>query len=1043
MKLTTPKSSWILRSLPGIVIASLLIPSSVSQAATNHFGWPVFTGDQQNHTNGMIVGDFGYTAGNEVAFTSWDFLFIYSQDGVLQAKLTIPGISYHELSVGDLDKDGKKEIIVGASKNTIISTSVNAPGGLYAINDTGVKQLTSGYASSWRPVVLDDVNGDSFLDIVEIENVADTSIKIHVRDRLGKDLPGWPVTPTHFSFGSGYKAYSPLAVGDLDRDGKNEVLFLMKDATNQAAPVLFAYRYDGVLLWAKSVGANYSDFQFTYYLAEAFNDVVLGDLDQDGVMDIVVFQEGFRTATKENLVLILDNKGGLKFSQKITSTESMFTESVMQNMSLADLNQDGKLEIVMVGRRVALSAPGCSHDSVIFAWQYNGLIVPGFPYALVMTDYATSLCDKVGTPMIADVNGDGYPDIVSSLFTARNSTRNSMYAWDRYGQMLNDWPISLNRIQTGGTFGTDSPRVYLGDLNNDQRVDLVTGIGGGEAYAVDLGVAVDKMDWPMFRHDAGRTGRYENLPIDPSAIPLIPEGNVGIGTTAPVPLNIAPVFGSIPSQNALKGQLLQFPVLATDSNGDSISLQLLSPQSGMAISIGTTTALSDGSSKIDSLFTWTPVGIGSYSVNIKAQDSLGAFSTKVVPISVTQLNVAPVLSSILPQSGVQGQLLQFPVSATDSNGDTISLQLLNAQSGMAVSTGTNTTLVDGSSKIDSLFTWTPVGIGTYSVTIKAQDPIGAYSTKAVPINVTMSNSAPVFNTVNVPIGTVNAYMQFYFSATDIDGDVASFDLVNAPAGVTWGYTNVTTAANGAKTNEGLVKWTPTTAGSFVVTLKATDSKGASSSVSVAVNVNPAPVNNVPKITSITIATAAAGLPLKIAVTGTDLDRETLILQMTNGPVGAKFTPVTASTFLADGTSYIQSSFDLTPTVLGPNAATFQVTDSRNATMTYTINFNVVSPVGDPVLKIISPANGTKFVPGKILVKAEATSASGVWGVRFIGDDGVAHNDTVAPYASTINTSKWAVGKHTISVLAYKKDLSYYTKQIITIEIIAGSTKGRK
>ncbi|MEZ4678444.1 MAG: LamG-like jellyroll fold domain-containing protein [Caldilineaceae bacterium] len=195
-----------------------------------------------------------------------------------------------------------------------------------------------------------------------------------------------------------------------------------------------------------------------------------------------------------------------------------------------------------------------------------------------------------------------------------------------------------------------------------------------------------------------------------------------------VELNIAPVAVADAYTTDVDSPLVVTApgVLANDSdvNGDALVAILESTTSN-----GTLALNSDGS------FNYLPnpgyVGVDSftYHVNDGAADS----NTATVAITVTMVNVAPVLDVIPAQSVTQGETLTFVVTASDANGDPLVFSLGAAPAGAAI---------DSSS---GLFVWTPgvdVAAGLYSATVIVADGLLTTS-QSVQITVNPTDSRPV------------------------------------------------------------------------------------------------------------------------------------------------------------------------------------------------------------------------------------------------------------------------------------------------------------
>lgn len=277
--------------------------------------------------------------------------------------------------------------------------------------------------------------------------------------------------------------------------------------------------------------------------------------------------------------------------------------------------------------------------------------------------------------------------------------------------------------------------------------------------------------------------------------------------------NHAPVISDIPDQVINEGNLLQFSVSATDSDGDILTYSASNLPEGANFDAATKT------------FTWTPDydQAGTYP-NIKFTVSDGSLTDEeTIIITVNNTNRGPIFNPIGNKSVNEGTLLQFTISAIDPDGDTVTYSAINLPVGATIDSQTGK------------FNWTPgyTQAGKYIVTFIASD--GTLSAgETITITVNNINGPPVFE----PIGdkTINRLklLRFYIRATDPDGDRITYDATNLP----WGaYFNKWT---------GMFVWVPRIwqAGDFRVTFIAKDRYGHQSSKTITISViNRAPILN--------------------------------------------------------------------------------------------------------------------------------------------------------------------------------------------------------
>jgi serine protease AprX len=135
---------------------------------------------------------------------------------------------------------------------------------------------------------------------------------------------------------------------------------------------------------------------------------------------------------------------------------------------------------------------------------------------------------------------------------------------------------------------------------------------------------------------------------------------------------------------------------------------------------------------------------------------------------------APVVTSTPVTSATQGQVYQYPVTATDPDGDTLRFSLITAPSGMTIDATTG------------LILWTPdnAQVGSNSVELRVTDSTGLYVAQRFTIFVANVNDTPT--AANDTYGMISgdkllvAAPGVLGNDSDPDGDVLTAQLVNGP-----------------------------------------------------------------------------------------------------------------------------------------------------------------------------------------------------------------------------------------------------------------------
>jgi hypothetical protein len=146
-----------------------------------------------------------------------------------------------------------------------------------------------------------------------------------------------------------------------------------------------------------------------------------------------------------------------------------FGDSSWSSPAIADLDGDGKPEIVLgydcdgvAGQQCTLE--GVGRGGYVDVVRNDGSNQPGWPRFVK---------DQVvwSSPAIADLNGDGKPDVIVGTGTMTMTGGQEVLAYDRNGNLLPGWPV--------GAHGKVMASPAIGDVTGDGKPDVVTVDEGG------------------------------------------------------------------------------------------------------------------------------------------------------------------------------------------------------------------------------------------------------------------------------------------------------------------------------------------------------------------------------------------------------------------------------------------------------------------------------------------------------------------------------------------------------------------------------------
>jgi len=350
-------------------------------------------------------------------------------------------------------------------------------------------------------------------------------------------------------------------------------------------------------------------------------------------------------------------------------------------------------------------------------------------------------------------------------------------------------------------------------------------------------------------------------------------------------------------------------------------------------------------------FAWTSVPAGNYSLTTKATDNLGASTTSsAIAITVANANVAPTVAITSPANNgsfAAGSTVTINATATDSDGTVAKVEFFQG------STKLGEDLTSPYS-----FAWTSVPAGSYSLTAKATDNLGAVTTStAIAITVTSANVAPVVSITspaNNATFAASATITINANATDADGTITKVEFFQG-----------TTKLGEVLSSPYSFAWASVATGNYSLTAKATDNSGAvttSSAIAITVG-NP----NVAPTVSITgpanNASFTTGSTVTIKANAADSDGTVSKVEFFQG----------ATKLGEDLTS--PYSFAWTSAPAGNYSLTVKATDNLGATTTSTAIAIKVDKA--PAASITSPVSNAQFTSGStVTITASATDSDG-------------------------------------------------------------------